>query len=272
MKARELLYSVGIKPSPREYSYDIDSMTLPSYGTVQYAQWRHPKMRPMRFRDAEIDALREFLHEGDVAIDVGAHCGDTTVPMGLAVGKTGRVFALEPNVYVYKILLANVALNVDRFPITPLMCAATEEDAELEFEYSDPGFCNGGQFGGVSSRRHAHFFKLKVQGINVERYLEEHHPETVDRVRYIKIDTEGHDLDVARSMRGLLERNHPFVRSEIYHQSSREDRQTYYDFLRELGYTIHRFESETHYKGPELSAEDMQQAKTFDIFAVPPKA
>ena len=99
MKAKELLYAIGIKPPTREYSYDITSIPMPKYGDVDYALWKHPKMRPLNLQDAHVDALRAYVKEGDVAIDIGAHAGDTTIPLALAVGKTGTVFALEPNIH-----------------------------------------------------------------------------------------------------------------------------------------------------------------------------
>jgi FkbM family methyltransferase len=51
-----------------------------------------------------VDFYQRFLTKGAVAIDIGAHTGDTTVPMALAAGNTGLVLAFEPNQYVYKIL------------------------------------------------------------------------------------------------------------------------------------------------------------------------
>ena len=70
--------------------------------------------------------------------------------MALAVGKSGCVFALEPNSYVYPVLAKNAALNPDKTHILPLPFAATPEDAELVFQYSDSGYCNGGRFAGIS--------------------------------------------------------------------------------------------------------------------------
>lgn len=37
------------------------------------------------------------IQKGDTALDVGACIGDTTIPMAIKVGATGRVIAVEPN-------------------------------------------------------------------------------------------------------------------------------------------------------------------------------
>ena len=51
---------------------------------------------------------------GDAAIDIGAHTGDTALPVALAVGPQGAVFALEPNPFTYKVLIANAGLNREK--------------------------------------------------------------------------------------------------------------------------------------------------------------
>lgn len=270
MKAKELLYAIGIKPAPREYSFDIATIDLPKYGPIEYAQWKHPKMGPLGLTDQHVDALKAYVNEGDVVIDIGAHAGDTTIPMALAVGRTGTVFALEPNLYAYKILLANVGLNQSRARILPMMVAAADQDGETEFEYSDPGFCNGGNHEGIQARKHAHFFKLAVKTIHLGNYLRTQYPELADRITFLKIDTEGYDLYVAKALEDVITQNLPHVRTEIYRHTSREYRIEYRDFWRGLGYTVHKLKSERDYLGDEITDEVLFQDATFDLFAIPP--
>ena len=142
---------LGLRPRTREYSFDIEQVRLPTEGEIDVALWRHPSAvkrqrqgRGFQLSQRAIDVLRAFLRPGDVAIDIGAHTGYSTLPMALAVGKGGTVFALEPNVHAYKVLLANVALNPTRTTIVPLNIAATPVDGTYEFEYSDAGFCTAG--------------------------------------------------------------------------------------------------------------------------------
>lgn len=269
MKLKEIFYGLGLKPPAKEYSFDIDTFVLPREGPVSYARWQHPKERKKNFSQESIDAIRAFLKPGEAAIDIGAHTGDTALPLALAVGPSGAVFALEPNVHVYKILLANAALNRKKTNIFPLMFAATPEDGEFEFEYSDAGFCNGGLHDGINPWRHGHFFKLKVVGKNLLNFLKTEFPAELAKVRFIKIDTEGFDRTVARSLRDLLVSNRPFIRTEIYQHSPPEERRGYYRDLRDLGYAIHKFESDREYAGAPLSEDDMVKWEHFDVFAIP---
>jgi len=271
MKLKEIFYGLGFKPGLKEYAFDVESFTLPSEGQIQYAHWRHPKESRKEFSQGAVNAIRRFLREGDVAIDIGAHVGDSTLPIALAVGPKGLVFALEPNRYVFKILQKNSALNPTRANIVPLMFAATPEDGEFEFEYSDSGFCNGGLHKGINRWTHTHFFKLPVAGKNLVNYLKANHPDALNKIRYIKIDTEGFDRAVAGSLRELLELNHPFIKSEIYEHLPADQRRGYHQDLRSLGYRIHKFNHDQDYIGQELGPDDMMKWKHYDIFAVPPQ-
>jgi FkbM family methyltransferase len=217
-----------------------------------------------------VDSLRAFLEPGDVAIDIGAHTGDSSLPIALAVGTRGAVFALEPNLYAYKVLLANSALNRTKTNIFPLNIAATPEDGSFEFEYSDPGFCNGGLHVGIDSWKHAHFFKLEVTGRNVPNFLSANFPEEARRVRYIKIDTEGFDRAVASSMRNVLVEQRPYLKTEMYKHTPESERRGYYRDLRELGYTLYKVESEEEdYRAKPLAEGDVMKWSHYDVFAVP---
>src|SRR5207302_1825532 len=142
-----------------------------------FARWKHPSETPKTIEQASVDAVRGFLREGDVAIDIGAHTGDSTLPIALAVGREGRVLALEPNPYVFRILDVNASLNPEKTAITPLMFAAMPSDGPFDFEYSDTGFCNGGFHEGVSRWTHGHVHRLTVEGRNLARYLTSEAPD-----------------------------------------------------------------------------------------------
>lgn len=272
MKLKEVFYGIGIKPPVREYGFDIQRFVLDREGEIDYAFWRHPKEKPKQFFQAQVDAIREFLSEGDFAIDIGAHTGDSTLPIALATGVKGGVIALEPNPYVYKVLLANAGLNRRKTNIHALMFAATAEDAEMEFEYSDSGFCNGGLHRDINPWRHGHFFKLRVQGKNLWTYLQREYPGIMGRIRYVKIDTEGYDPDVAHSIRPLLQRNRPFIKTEIYKHLPTARRAQYLRELHELGYQLYKWESEDNYRGQRLSEKDADKWPHYDVFAVPEAA
>ena len=236
---------------------------------MEYSEWLHPAETPKTITQEAVDALRTFLQPGDVAVDIGAHTGDTALPMALAVGPTGCVLALEPNPYVFPVLERNASLNREKTNLRALNFAATPATGRIQFEYSDAGFCNGGRHAGISKWRHGHAFTLEVEGQNLREYLHREATPLIPRLRYVKVDAEGYDLEVLRSVEELLVERRPFVRAELFGLSPVSQRQTLVGYLRGLGYTLHKVAGETRYRGQPVTSEDVQSGDQFDVFAEP---
>jgi FkbM family methyltransferase len=269
LKVKELSYLLGLRPGPKTYGYKLKSFDLPRDGTIDYAQWLHPVETEKEITQPAVDALREFLSPGDVAIDIGAHTGDSTIPMALAAGKLGCVLALEPNRYVFPVLKKNAELNADKTNIIPLMFAATPEDAEMEFLYSDSGYCNGGRFAGMSKWLHGHAFRLKVQGRNLQSFMKTSYPQLLSRIRYIKIDTEGYESVVLESLSELIAQSKPFLKVEVYRKLDQAQRQALHRSIAAYGYVIHKIADQGNYMGEIISEQDMNKWPHFDVFCAP---
>ena len=268
MKLKDLPRAFGLRGAAREYPSEVIQIPLAG-GSIRFARWRHPAEREKTVTQQSVDALRQFLRPGDAAIDIGAHTGDSTLPMALAVGAQGTVFALEPNPHVFKVLELNASLNPESTHIVPLMFAAMPTDGEFEFEYSDEGFCNGGFHPSISAWRHGHFSKLRVQGRNLYEYLRHTSSALLSKVRFIKIDTEGFDHAVARTLLPLLNASRPFIKTEIYKHTSAEERSAYFNELRALGYLCFKC-GDVEYRGePLVVGDDLMKWRHFDVFAVP---
>lgn len=269
MKVRDLARLLGWRSAPRTYGTVVRDFDLPGEGAVQYAQWQHPGETLKVVRQEVIDELHRFLRPGDVAIDIGAHTGDSTLPIALATGPEGPVLALEPNPYVFPVLAQNATLNPGKTAIVALNFAATAGSGPIEFEYSDSGFCNGGRHVGISRWRHGHAFTLTVRGENLEQYLEVHYPGLIPRIRYIKVDAEGYDLTVLQSLAGLIGRVRPYVRAEVFKLTREPQRRALFRFFAEQGYQVMRLIGETDYQGQALAEPDMMRWAHFDLFCVP---
>lgn len=271
MKLMDVLYALGIKPRTRTYPFELVTFQLQRDGEVGFAQWQHPGALRWKttITQAMVDEARHWITPGDTAIDVGARGGDSTLPLALAAGPTGAVLALEPNPHAFKVLLATAALNRRTTNIYPLMFAAVPADGELVFEYSDSGFCTGGLHEGIDTWTHARLFKLRVKGRNVPRFMEREFPREAERLRFVKVNAEGYDRIVVASLRPLIERTRPFIRSEVFRHSPAAERTRFWRELRAMGYRVHRFESDTRYKGDELQEQDMMGRSQFDVFCIP---
>ena len=100
-------------------------------------------------------------------------------------------------------------------------------------------------------------------------YLRRTSPALLEKVRFIKIDTEGFDRAVAQTLSPLLKASRPFIKTEIYKHMSAEERSAYFNELRALGYWCFKC-GDVEYRGePLVRDDDMTKWRHFDVFAVP---
>lgn len=252
-----------------DYGYEVREFDLPHDGLVQYAQWQHPYDQPKTISQADVDGIRQFVSPGDFVIDVGAHSGDTAVPMSLAAGQGGCTLALEPNPYVFKVLAANAALNGGKTNIVPRCCAATQDEGDFVFHYSDASFCNGGfhsqQRWRIYRRRHA----LTIRGRKLLAMLNTEFADRLPRLTYIKVDAEGYDRAVLASILPIIRERRPVIRTEVYRKLMARERQELFDLLAGAGYRVHRFVEGAEPIGDTLDRGDMKREKHFDVLAMP---
>ena len=252
-----------------EWGTEVHTFDLPTDGAVQYARWRHPGETPKVIAQDEVDGLRIFLKPGDFAIDIGAHTGDTTVPMALAAGKFGCVLALEPNPHVYKVLELNASFNCERTNIVPRCVASTREDGSFVFHYGDASYCNGG----FRSQQRWKFFRRKypltVTGRNLHRLLHTEYSQWLPKLTYVKVDAEGYDRVILESILPVLSELRPVIRAEVFRKLMVSERYALFDMLASLGYQVHRFNGGAEPRGVLLSRRNMTAGKHFDVLAVP---
>lgn len=269
MKLRDVFAALGFRESPKTYGYAVEEVGLSNGEPVRFAVWQHPKCVAPEISQDAIDELKRYLAPGDAVIDVGAHVGDTTILYALAVGPAGRVFAVEPNRYLWPILEANASLNPQAAPIEILPFAATEKPEKLVFNYSDPGYCNGGALDRFGRLFHGHMYPLEVEGRNVLAELSATNDDWLRRVRLIKTDAEGNDHAVLETMGELIVQVRPFILCEVYKRTSVEQRAAFLAFMNGLGYDCHRSWPYSELKGQLLGPQDLGRWPHFDMFCVP---
>ena len=269
MNFKNLIQLIGFRGKPQHFTYETHDFDLGNGVVVHYAQWLHPGESKKSVTVGMVDAYREILKEGDFCIDIGAHSGDSTLPMALAVNKSGCVLALEPNPYVYHVLEKNARTNHHIVNIRTMMAAVAAEEGFLEFEYSDSGFCNGGRHEGISALRHGHAFKLEVYCVDIEKELREDFSDLLPRLKFIKVDTEGYDLYVLRSMEKIIKEYRPIIKAEVFKKTNLKYRRELFSFFQNLDYSIYKIVDEPLATGPRLTEENLEDWKHFDILCRP---
>jgi FkbM family methyltransferase len=142
--------------------------------------------------------IERTLRPGDVFVDVGANVGYFTLLASRLVGPAGRVVAIEASMGNHRILQDQIALN-DARNVRTVQAAASHERSRLRL-FRDPG----GNLGLTSTADHGGLEpEAEVDCYPLADLLQ---PDEIDRVRVIKIDVEGGELDVVRGLAPLLGR------------------------------------------------------------------
>lgn len=254
-----------------EYPHKIDHFQLAAEGEVEFANWQNPLAAPKILRQEEVDFFKKFVKKGDLVIDIGANVGHLSVAMALAAGKEGMTLSFDPNPHVFKILEVNARLNPQKTNIHPFNVAITEQEDTFFYRSSEASFNNGG-ISMDESERHGRFaLPEKVQGVVLEHLLREQFADWMSKLSFIKIDTEGYDKEIIKSIRGLLEQYKPVVISECFSKSTPEQRSEHFNLLVGLGYRLQHIEgffADTP-TVPIEKPDDMNRWKHFDFFAIP---
>lgn len=268
---RKTIEKVKSKRSLHEYGFQLKTFDLQREGKIEYAQWQHPYELPKSISQSMVNFFRNYSKSAGLAIDIGAHTGDTTVPMALAIGPKGTVLALEPNPHVFSILQKNSELNKSKTNIVPLCFAATDHDGEFEFNYSDASFCNGGFYQSLKNQKHGHKHVLKVTGKNLEAFLKAEYGKMLQDLCLVKIDAEGYDKEIIKNLKPLLEAYKPIIISECNMYLTPGERSELFEILESLDYSIKKLEGFSDEVNPSSinNPSEMMNWQHFDLVAIP---
>ncbi|MDB9524504.1 FkbM family methyltransferase [Oscillatoria sp. CS-180] len=128
--------------------------------------------------------IRQFVHQKDTVIDVGANVGALTLLMA-SVASSGRVLAIEPGPSTFTRLKDNLELNPQLKAIVQIFSLGLADKAGELFWQEDPnvpgnaGLLNEGGF--------------RVSVKTLDQFAEE---QRLKRLDFVKIDVEGMEYEV----------------------------------------------------------------------------
>ena len=256
----------------REYPAVIDSFSLEDRRTIQFANWQNPLTNAITITSNMVDFFRQFIAEGDLVIDIGANIGDTTVPMALCAGKTGITLGFDPNPYVFKILKQNASLNPEYTNIHPFNYAITTTPEEFYFISSEASFANGGISQTKESIHGKYVAAEKVKGVNLKNFLQENYSNNLHKLSFIKIDTEGYDKEIIKSISDLITAYQPVIIAESFGKSSNDAKMELYDVIARHDYDIFYFadfDTTAEVKKMHTKQQMTDWKDTINIFATP---
>lgn len=154
--------------------------------------------------EAEFARLSEWVGDGDWVIDIGANIGHYTLKLSSLVGDSGRVIAFEPVIATFELLASNVA-SARAGNVSLFNAASSDKSAlvQMEIPTFDSGLDNY-YMANISGSGNVSCLTLAIDSL-----------ELPNRIAFVKIDAEGHELHVLAGMKNMLERDKPVLVVEL---------------------------------------------------------
>lgn len=156
-------------------------------------------------------AYEAILRPGDVAIDVGAHLGDHTIPMARAVAPGGRVHAFEPLDACRARLEERIKTEFG--DLAGVITVRGEALSDYEGDASYVVAVDALAYSGL--RKRMYDIPTKTESVQVSVRTLDSLFADLQALRYVKIDAEGGEYHILRGALGTLSRLRPVVGFEF---------------------------------------------------------
>jgi FkbM family methyltransferase len=200
-----------------------------------------------------LERIQQYVKPGAIALDVGAYIGTHTLAMARAAGPSGRIHAFDPSAEAVTQLERNLLLNsIENVTVHQLALGAESTVGFIgELDKNNAGANVACTQADIASGN------LHCKSIaNVERGFEMVRLDDLDirNISFVKIDVEGHELDVLTGGEKTFARDRPVVIIEIWTDQHRpeaaENKAKVFAVLERLGYEVEQLDSTNYLASP----------------------
>lgn len=170
--------------------------------------------------DKIIPLLPEILNEDDVILDIGANMGQYACRLNQLVPK-GKVFSFEPVLENYRALVKMKSiLKLNNVEILKLAVSDKKGKDKIYIPVINKSLIDGTQAvleGNKKTYDNVNYNIEIVETDTIDNIVEE---KNIEKISFIKIDTEGAELRVLKGALGSLKRFKPLLQLEIGHDNT----------------------------------------------------
>ena len=147
------------------------------------------------------------INDKKIVIDIGANIGSVSLPLA-KMFRNSRIVSIEPTVYAFSRLRKNVGLNPNlKKRINLLNIFISNEKMKIREVHSSWNFLNN------EKKHRVHLGILKKTSLKMKKL--DQICSRFKRVDLIKIDVDGHELDVLKSGKKTIMKYKPFIYFEF---------------------------------------------------------
>jgi FkbM family methyltransferase len=208
--------------------------------------------------EREMEFWRDSIQPGMTVIDVGANVGVYTFSAAKQVGTEGRVLAIEPFSGCVRCLQETVRINqFDQ--VTVCAGAASDRNSTVKLAIQGASELNEVITGDAPTTGEFE----EVACFTLDSLVE---AEQLSRVDYLKIDAEGHEMQVLLGSDRILREFKPVILYENI-AGSKGSNLPVAEYLLSKGYALFRYQPYLNHLIPASSAEELQG--NLNIIALP---
>lgn len=164
------------------------------------------------FSGTELDAMLMMLRPGMAVVDVGANIGVHTLAFASTVGPSGEVTAIEPQRHCFQLLCANTVMNQHQ-NVNCIRAAAGDTPGSCRVPVLNPtDRQNFGAFD-LSMKEEDGLVADDVRIITIDGL-------NLRKCDFIKVDVEGHEVNVLRGAAETIARFRPILDIEVHSQQT----------------------------------------------------
>lgn len=158
-----------------------------------------------------INQVLQYIIKGDVVLDIGANVGLWAIQLSKKVTNTGRVYAFEP----MKSTFRELEKRTSKFPNIILQNLGVSDRIGAEIILFDPVAIT--PLGATIARTANHLNKserFKEATIQIDT-LDNMFSDFTENIKFIKVDVEGHELQVVQGAFNFISKHKPIFFIEI---------------------------------------------------------
>ena len=175
-----------------------------------------------------LNSVRPYIPDNGVVIDVGANIGSHTLYFAWMLN-TSKVYSFEPQKGLFPILQKNCELNNILDKVVLYNCCVGEKEAYASL--GNVAIYDASQTSFNMSDTPTDYKIMSLDSLKL------------DKVDFIKIDVEGHEIEVLRGAKETIARCKPVIWCEAW---TPEQRKTLHRFLKPYGYCVNSLNDSNH--------------------------
>ncbi len=203
------------------------------------------------YEKGTLDIIQSMLQKGDVFVDVGANIGLMSILAAKSVGDTGKVISFEPNPKTRDVLEQNIAVNtISNIQVSKFAIGNKIEETKIYDRWDS----NRGSASLIKPDYETDSYTINTITLN------DFFKTNKTKIRMIKLDIEGYELEALKGAKEILETQTPMLivecsnMRENYEQSSNL---MIYSFLKSIN----------KYRFYKLSGSKEKKSKLQEIYS-----